>query len=178
MTANIEMVSVCLVFVQNLDSLLLASEFKGFVHLNGFHLIQKFDGIFLFGRRRRQLSTTVICLLQFYSCWTFFFRKKNWNILLWILNYWSLCPSYYYDIHSERTPDFLFSRFFEQKLREIDLSQNHQSVKWFHDIFCKWEWISVYSALCCIMSTSRLIIYNVNRCFASVFLLIHMQCAH
>ena len=88
MTANIEMVSVCLVFVQNLDSLLLASEFKGFVHLNGFHLIQKFDGIFLFGRRRRQLSTTVICLLQFYSCWTFFFLKKKTEIFFY--KYWTI----------------------------------------------------------------------------------------
>ena len=77
---DIEMVSVYLVFVQNLDSLILALEFKGFVHLNGFHLIQKFDGIFLFGRRRRQLST-VICLLQFYSLTPFFQQGKKLKIL-------------------------------------------------------------------------------------------------
>ena len=122
MTANIEMVSVCLVFVQNLDSLLLALEFKGFVHLNGFHLIQKFDGIFLFGRRRRQLSTTVICLLQFYSCWTFFFSKKK-------LKYSSINTELLVTLsnlllrHAQcKNSRFLFSRFFEQKLREIDLS--------------------------------------------------------
>ena len=79
MTIDIEMVSVYLVFVQNLDSLILALEFKGFVHLNGFHLIQKFDGIFLFGRRRRQLST-VICLLQFYSLTPFFQQGKKLKI--------------------------------------------------------------------------------------------------